>query len=332
MADRHRPEREPVPRGTTADTPPTVAPEPLEPPPPEATMAAERRKHGERLPAALFIVSILAGIGLAIVYWRGGQVQLEGILLALALGGFGGGMVLWAKRFMPAGPEVEPRGRMGSTEDEIAAFAADFDVGEYELERRGLMVKLMLGAGAALGLAVLFPVRSLGPRPGDWLVRSPFRRGTRLVDEAGAPVRPGDLAVDGVITVFPEDDLGDDYAQTLLIRLDPGRPFSARPGREDWTPDGLVAYSKVCTHAGCPVGLFEARFGQLLCPCHQSTFDVYDGSRPVFGPAAKSLPQLPLAVDDDGFVVAAGGFSDPIGPGYWNQERQWEADDEGEGS
>jgi ubiquinol-cytochrome c reductase iron-sulfur subunit len=197
-------------------------PDPADPPPPEASMAAERRQHGERLPALFFAVSILAGLGLAVVYSVGGQVQLEGILLALALGGFGGGMVLWAKRFMPAGPEVEPRGRIASTEEEIAEFRSDFDVGEYELQRRGLLVKLMIGAGAALGVAALFPLRSLGPRPGDWLVRSPFRRGMRLVDEQGSPVRPGDLAVDGVITVFPEGDLDDDYAQTLLIRLDPG--------------------------------------------------------------------------------------------------------------
>ncbi|WP_334144126.1 ubiquinol-cytochrome c reductase iron-sulfur subunit [Rhabdothermincola sp.] len=289
-----------------------------------ATMAGGPRRHGERLPAAFFVLSIIGGLGLAVVYWQGGQAQLEGVFLALALGGFGIAMVLWAKRFMPEGPDVEPRGRLASTPEEIEAFAADFESGEYELERRSLLTKLMIGAGAALGLAVLFPIRSLGPRPGEWMVRSPFRRGMRLVDEGGNPVRPGDLRVDGVLTVFPEGGLDDEYAQTLLIRLNPERTFTPRPGREGWTVDGLVAYSKVCTHVGCPVGLYEARFGQLLCPCHQSTFDVYQGAKPVFGPAATSLPQLPLGVDDEGYLIAEGGFSDPIGPGFWNQDRQWE--------
>lgn len=292
--------------------------------PAEATMAAGRRRHGEWLPAGFFVLSMIGGLGLAVVYWQGGQAQLEGVFLALALGGFGVAMVLWAKRFMPAGPDVEPRGRTGSTPEEIAAFTADFEAGEYELERRSLLTKLMIGAGAALGLAVLFPIRSLGPRPGEWMVRSPFRRGMRLVDETGSPVRPGDLRVDGVLTVFPEGDLDDEYAQTVLIRLDPGRPFNPKPGRDGWTVDGLVAYSKVCTHVGCPVGLYEARDGQLLCPCHQSTFDVYQWAKPVFGPATTSLPQLPLGIDDEGYLIAEGGFSDPIGPGFWNQDREWE--------
>lgn len=307
---------------------PTRIPSGTVPPdrPPEATMAAPRRRHGERLPAAFFVVSILSALGLAVVYWVGGQTQVEGTLLALALGGFGAGMVLWAKRFMPAGPEVEPRGTLAASEEEIEAFKGDFDLGEYELERRGLLTKLMIGAGAALGVAAVFPVASLGPRPGNWLTRSPFTKGTRVVDEQGRPVRPSDLAVDGVVTVFPEGDLNDEYAQTLLIRLNPDMEFTPREGREGWTPDGMVAYSKMCTHAGCPVGLYEARSGQLLCPCHQSTFDVYDGCRPIFGPATTSLPQLPLAVDDQGYLISTGPFSDPVGPGFWNQDRVWESD------
>ncbi len=292
--------------------------------PPESTMAAPRRKHGDLLPAAFFVVSMLAGLGLAVVYWRGGQNQIEGVLLALALGGFGAGMVLWAKRFMPAGPETEPRGRLASTEEEIQAFKADFDVGDYELTRRGLLTKLMLGAGAALGIAVLFPVASLGPAPGSWLTTSPYRRGTRLVDDQGNPVTPDDLEVNGIMTVFPEDDLGDEYAQTLLIKLNPDKDFTTAEGREGWVAAGLIAYSKMCTHVGCPVGLFEAATGQLLCPCHQSTFDVYDGANPIFGPAATPLPQLPLAIDSAGHVIAGGPFSGPIGPGFWNQNRLWE--------
>jgi ubiquinol-cytochrome c reductase iron-sulfur subunit len=292
-------------------------PEPPSPPP------RLPPRHVELAPALAFVVSIVAGLALAVVYWVGGQPQLEGVLLALCLGGIGVGMVMWAKRFLPGGPEVEDRGRLGSTEAEIDAFRDDFQSGEHSLERRGLLVKLLVAAGGALGLAAIFPIRSLGPRPGPFLTNSPFQKGTRLVREDGTPVKADDVEVDGVITVFPEGEVTQEFAQTLLIRLQPGRnqPVS---GREGWTPRDLAAYSKICTHVGCPVGLYEAQLGELLCPCHQSTFAVYEGCRPIFGPAATPLPQLPLAVDDAGFVFADGPFSGPIGPGFWDQQRLWE--------
>ena len=81
-----------------------------------------------------------------------------------------------------------------------------------------------------------------------------------------------------------------------------------------------IAYSKICTHVGCPVGLYQADTHELLCPCHQSTFDVLDGARPRFGPATRSLPQLPLAVDGDGFLTAQSDFTEPVGPGFWNRD------------
>ena len=134
------------------------------------------------------------------------------------------------------------------------------------------------------------------------------------------PVNVGDLEVGGVITVFPEGNVGSADSQTLLIRL-ANHAVTTRPGRETWAPEGYVAYSKVCTHAGCPVGLYQAGTERLLCPCHQSTFDVLDGARPVFGPAARSLPQLPLAVDGSGYVVSRGDFSGPVGPGFWDRDK-----------
>jgi ubiquinol-cytochrome c reductase iron-sulfur subunit len=104
----------------------------------------------------------------------------------------------------------------------------------------------------------------------------------------------------------------------VLIKVQPG---SVRPrkGRESWSPGGNVAYSKICPHVGCPVGLDVESTHQLVCPCHQSTFDVLDGARPLFGPATRSLPQLPLAIDPEGFLVAQSDFHEPVGPGYWNR-------------
>ena len=163
----------------------------------------------------------------------------------------------------------------------------------------------MFGAAAgALGLAALFPIASLGPRPGNSLFVTKWRKGSRVVNEQGKSVKVDDLDVGGVITVFPEGHVG---VGRLADAADPRRRRRrSRPdqGRETWAPEGYVAYSKVCTHAGCPVGLYQQDIQRLLCPCHQSTFEVLDGARPVFGPATRSLPQLPLMVDDDGQLRA----------------------------
>jgi ubiquinol-cytochrome c reductase iron-sulfur subunit len=141
------------------------------------------------------------------------------------------------------------------------------------------------------------------------------------VREDGSPVRPDDLSVDGFITVWPQGHTDAADAPTLLIRYRPDQGFEPRQGREDWTVDGVVAYSKLCTHVGCPVGLYQSVSGLLLCPCHQSTFDVMRGAKPVFGPAARPLPQLPLDVDEEGYIIATGDFSDPVGPGFWDRGR-----------
>ncbi len=279
-----------------------------------------RARGGQAAPAVAFGASILAAVALAVVYDRGGQTQAEGVLLAVALGGIGVGLVLWAKRFMPEGPDVEPRGRIGSTEDDQRAFVKDFEAGGETFGRRNFLTKLLFGAVGALGVAALFPLRSLGPRPGRGLKSTPYRNGVRLVSETGDPIRPDDPGVGGVITAFPEGHVGDETAQTLLIRLLPGQ-LTPQPGREDWTVNNVVAYSKVCTHAGCPVGLYQKDRGELLCPCHQSTFDVFDGATPVFGPATRPLPQLPLATDGDGNLIATGDFSGPVGPGFWDIDK-----------
>jgi ubiquinol-cytochrome c reductase iron-sulfur subunit len=105
----------------------------------------------------------------------------------------------------------------------------------------------------------------------------------------------------------------------VLVRVDPAR-LRTRKGRESWAPQGNLAFSKICTHVGCPVGLYQESTHELLCPCHQSTFDVLDGARPVFGPATRSLPQLPLAVDPEGYLVAQHDFDEPVGPGFWNRK------------
>jgi ubiquinol-cytochrome c reductase iron-sulfur subunit len=263
-----------------------------------------------------FGISFLASLGLALTYLLGGQVQIEGTLLGLSLGGIAVGLILWAKHLMPEGPYVEERKPLMDPAEQAAA--ADAMEAEGALERRGFLVKMLGAALAGLGVAALFPIRSLGTRPGRSLFHTAWREGTRLVTLDEAPVRAERLDVGGVLTVFPEGAAGVADSQTLLIRLEPGT-YDAPPGREDWAPEGYVAFSKICTHAGCPVGLYQAFSKQLFCPCHQSVFDVLRSAKPIAGPATRALPQLPLAIDDDGYVIAQSDFTEPVGPGFWSR-------------
>jgi quinol---cytochrome c reductase iron-sulfur subunit len=278
-------------------------------------------KRAERRISLAFGVSALAGLGLAVVYILGGQVQLEGVLLALALGGLGYGLAEWAGKLMYRGPEVgdyEISPPLDSEEEEVLEEAEEG--WEESFGRRRFLFRMLGLSAGAIGLAMFFPVRSLGPSPGRSLFQTAWRRGTRLTRPDGRLVRATDLARDGVITVFPEGRLDQADSQTLLIRVDPAS-VKAASGREDWvTENGHIAYSKICTHAGCPVGLYRVATHDLFCPCHQSTFDVLDGARPVAGPATRALPQLPIEVDEDGYLVAKGDFSEPVGPSFWKMK------------
>ncbi len=283
---------------------------------------AKSDRRAERVVAGAFVASIVGAITLAVVYVVGGQAQWEGAALALALGGLGVAVVVWAKSFMPDDEVTEARPELASSEEEVAAFTHSFEAGEQTLARRGLLAKLGLGALGTLGLAALFPLRSLGPSPGEGLKSTPFAAPgpVRLVDAEGVPIRPAELTRTSLLTAWPEGHAGDAASPTLLLQVDI-EEFNPVAGREGWVVGDIVAYSKLCTHTGCPVGLYQTDLDLLLCPCHQSTFDVLNGAEPVFGPAARPLPQLPLAVDEEGFLVATGDFSAPVGGGFWDRGR-----------
>jgi len=272
---------------------------------------------GERFASTAFLLSAAAAIGLAIVYARGGNVQLEGVLILVAFGALGVGLVTIAHRLLPTEQYAEERPPLASSEDERRAFAQDYDRGQ-RVTRRRLLIGSLLTAVAAIGAAAVFPIRSLGPSPGTSLERTPWRRGKRLVNEAGVAVAAAAVPFGGLVTVFPEGAVGSADGQAVLVRVHPELLHPAG-GRENWSPEGFLAFSKVCTHAGCPVGLYQARTHELFCPCHQSAFNVLDGARPTLGPAARALPQLPLEIDGDGILVARGPFPEPIGPAYWNR-------------
>ena len=265
----------------------------------------------ERVVAALLSLSALASIGLVIWYFTGGGPRGEGVLLGAALGGLGLGIVIWAVNLMPTKEEVEER----------PALREDAGTGDVQgtevVARRTLLLRLLGAAGAALAGGIAVPALSLGPRPGQSLFKTPWTPGARMIDAEGNLVRPADIGPGQVMTVFPEGHAGSADAQALIVKVEPNL-LNLPEGRDDWTPEGCVAYSKICTHAGCPVGLYRAEAHELLCPCHQSTFDVLTGAVPTFGPAARALPQLPLAVDDNGYLVAQDDFNEPVGPSFWN--------------
>ncbi|MBW3602111.1 MAG: ubiquinol-cytochrome c reductase iron-sulfur subunit [Actinobacteria bacterium] len=248
-------------------------------------------------PVALFL-------GLPLVVYGGG---LAVGLLALA--------VAVRRYFIAAYPEinaVQPRESAAASED-LRASTPVSDV--RRVARRSLLGRALVGVAGLFGLSTLSFVASLGPKPSDELARTSWRPGARLVTGEGSPLRPADVGIGGVATVWPEGAVLVEDSAVLLVRLSNRRPRP--PTNLDWVVDEtLVAYSKICTHAGCPVGLFREQDSVLFCPCHQSTFDAARGAIPTFGPTARALPQLPMDVDDAGFLVALGDFTEQVGPAY----------------
>jgi ubiquinol-cytochrome c reductase iron-sulfur subunit len=291
-------------------------------PPPEPERIEDRDlaplahlRWGTAFAACAFAVAAAAGIGFLWVYWNGASHMLLGGTLALFLAGLGVALVIYARWLIPNRQADEPRESLVSPAPERAAAAADFSIGAHQIHRRGLL-GWIAAAAALLPVAIVISLfRSLGKAPGPVLFSQPWRRGQHLAAEDGTRVSIDSLQPGSTMVVFPEDSLGSERAQTVLIRVDE-RLIPAN-ARANWAPKGYLAYSRVCTHAGCPVGLYEVTTCLLMCPCHQSTFDVLRGASPTSGPAARPLPQLPLYVDDAGFLHAADSFTTPPGPGFW---------------
>lgn len=279
---------------------------------------SERRsaEHGaERLVLTAFGVTVITGLALLGVYLMGGNTQVEGVLLALCLGGLGIGITIWAQRLIPGPLAMEPREDLARPE--AVAELDEIIVEEAGFTRRTLLVRALGGALAGLAAALAIPVFSLGPAPGRSLFETSWRAGAPLAPAGGRPLDAESIPLGGVLTVFPAGDAADPNAATLLIRVEP-ELLQLTGEAATWAPDGFVAYSKICTHAGCPVGLYRAAQHVLICPCHQSEFAVLEGARPISGPAARALPQLPIRRAEDGTFVALGDYPEPVGPSFWN--------------
>jgi ubiquinol-cytochrome c reductase iron-sulfur subunit len=286
---------------------------------------------GERQVAALFGLGIAAllffmwaffGISIRDDLGRWSNYALGGSL-AIALTAIGAGMIVWAKKLLPHERAVQDRHDFHSAPEEEAEAEATFLAGidALGLGKRKLLRRTLVGALALFPLPLLVMLRDLGPLPGRSLLITGWKQGVRLVDiDTKLPVKLGELAIGGIQTVMPEGfTTPEDFAlaPTMLIRFGPGQIESQK--ESNWGVDDHVAYSKICTHAGCPISLYEQQTHHLLCPCHQSTFDMARDAKVIFGPAARPLPQLRIGVDAQGYLYAKGPYSQAVGPSFWER-------------
>ncbi len=286
--------------------------------------AARNPKRAEGIIALILVVAIVFIAGFGVAYTQDWNPWILGGTVGLGLFLLGFGLTAWGKYLMPQGPFVEERHVLASSPEERDSMAAALvERSSVVVKRRKLLGGLFAVGAGIFGIVALFPlVRSLGPLPGTSLETTNWRKRTLLVDSSGRSITKGTLVVGGIMTVYPagrqNTEAGQATDQTVLIRVQDSDLVTAK-GRETWAPAGYVAYSKVCTHLGCPVGLYEQQLELLVCPCHQSMFNVRNGAIPQFGPAPRPLPQLPLYFDADGTLRAQAGYDQAVGPGFYER-------------
>jgi ubiquinol-cytochrome c reductase iron-sulfur subunit len=301
--------------------------------------SVKHEKAAARQVAALFFTSIVGSAFAVYAYFAFpiteelGTVRLNTLLLGLGITlgllGIGIGAVHWAKTLMPDA-EVSEERHIARGSEEVRARAVEIIKladSESGFSRRKLIRRSLYGALALFPLPAIMIFGDLGPNPGDTLRHTMWKKGTRLAkDPSGLPIKASDVTIGSVFHVIPEGLSELEHhkleekakAAVLLVRLDPA-DIKESEERKSWSYDGIVAYSKICTHVGCPVALYEQHTHHLLCPCHQSTFDVTDACKVVFGPASRPLPQLPITVDAEGYLIAQSDFTEPVGPSFWER-------------
>jgi ubiquinol-cytochrome c reductase iron-sulfur subunit len=294
---------------------------------------AERRVGAEpRAELAVAVLLVLAGLAagaFAVLIAVHPQTQLLGATLGGALACLAAAAVLASKRVVVRETAVEDRHREDTARPEDdAALADDLRRGGEGITRRRALGAAAGAAGAGLAGALVLPVTALGPKLGDAPNETPWRRGRRLVTTDGEPLRADAIEIGSFHSALPEGaDKRELGSPVVVVRVDP-RTLRLPRARRAWAPMGILAFSQICTHAGCAVTLFRypvdeelSKGPALVCPCHYSTFDVRQAAKPVFGPAARALPQLPLTLAPDGALVAAGPLSGSVGPAWWSVNR-----------
>jgi quinol---cytochrome c reductase iron-sulfur subunit len=277
------------------------------------------RRSAEIGVSLCFLATAAGTAGFVAAYVLQADTQVLGTLLGVAFAALALGLVLWSAKLLPGGTYVESREPMQPSEAEQDPFIADLRRGEGRTP--GIVRRTLLLSGLGLLAAVVVPLRSLllpgHQPPAVALAHTFWHAGVRLMTRDGKLIKAEDVAVGTSLSVFPEGEPDADDASATLVRIDPRELQRPDAVSARGAADGIVVFSKLCTHAGCPVGLYEQTAQQLFCPCHQSVFDVVAGGKVLGGPAARPLPQLPVAIDENGYVVARGDFIGQVGPTYW---------------
>ncbi|HZA73177.1 MAG TPA: Rieske 2Fe-2S domain-containing protein [Propionibacteriaceae bacterium] len=259
-----------------------------------------------------------------------------GLTFGLALLFIGMGAVQWARQLMDDREMVDHRHGATSKPEDVAWVVGEMDkvVDESKLTRRKVIGRSLLAALATIFLPMLVGLADLGPWPtkkkrAETIETTIWAEGVRLVqDVTFEPIKPEDIEIGQLVNAEPENlkelhgaefQIEKAKAAIIIVRMDPNT-IKIPESRQDWQIGGILCYSKICTHVGCPISLWEQQTHHLLCPCHQSTFDLGDSGLVVFGPAARALPQLPITTDDEGYLVARRGFDVPTGPSYFERD------------
>ncbi|MFD3657288.1 cytochrome bc1 complex Rieske iron-sulfur subunit [Streptomyces sp. 24-1644] len=300
-------------------------------------------RRSERAVAFMFTLSMLATVAFIasyvifpvdkIVYiWPFGHVSALnfslGLTLGLALFFIGAGAVHWARTLMSDVETAAERHPIEAEPEVKAQVLADFAAGadESALGRRKLIRNTMFGALALVPLSGVMLLRDLGPLPERKLRTTMWGKGKQLINmNTMEPLRPEDIVVGSLTFAMPEgleEDAHDFQTQMgkaalMIVRIEPDDIKNKR--EREWAHEGIVAFSKICTHVGCPISLYEQQTHHVLCPCHQSTFDLSDGARVIFGPAGHPLPQLRIGVNNEGNLEALGDFEEPVGAAFWER-------------
>lgn len=312
---------------------------------PKAARRAERQVSSMFILSMLFVVLFIiafvaidksANVYLPVFGVVGAMNVTLGFTMGAAIFLIGAGAIQWAKKLMPDVEVVQERHDLSSPAEATGEAAANYERGKEEsgFARFKIIRRTLIGAMVLFPIPLIVMLRDLwvsppgSPSPSELLTTTLWKDGTRVVtDPTYMPLRPEDIPVGGLVSAAPADLEEVQIAEgnlnarakaaIILVRMDPADIVSQQG--DGWDYQGIVAYSKICTHVGCPIALYEQRTHHLLCPCHQSTFDLADSGNVVFGPAARRMPQLPIGVDVEGFIVAKAAFAEPVGPSFWER-------------
>jgi ubiquinol-cytochrome c reductase iron-sulfur subunit len=302
-------------------------------------------RRAERQVATMFVLSALCVVGFVVAYVAIptssfialgpiGVVQLSNLVLGATFGGavllIGIGAIHWAKKLMADEEIVDERHPIGSPQEDKDAALEMFQTGlaESGFVERKIVRRTLIGALALFPIPLVVLLKDMGPLPGTSLRNTIWTKGTRIVvDVTGQPIKPEELAIGTLVSAQPAnldevqavDGNQNERAKAsiILVRMRP-EEIKSQQG-QNWDYQGILAFSKICTHVGCPIALYQQRQHALLCPCHQSTFDLSDSGNVIFGPAHRRMPQLPITIDSDGYLVAQSDFHEPVGPSFWER-------------